>query len=266
MRPVRAVGEGMVTPLFPCPEINFILDKLLSDLQVILGPHLVGLYIHGSLAYGDFDPRTSDVDFLVVTEGSLPTETLPALKDMHARLFASGLTWSQKLEGPYVPLNDLRCHDPAHPPVPWLGVDGHFALETLDSDWIIQRWILREKGIAIAGPPLTNLIDPVSAHDLREAVRGSLREWWSPPFPSLERFDRGEYQIYTILTMCRSLFVLENGHVASKPEAARWTQSTLGDPWARLVADAMDWKEGTRFDRLDETMGFICYTLERSHC
>jgi len=253
----------VVNSLFPYPGINVILDKLLTDVQAVLGTHLVGLYVHGSLACGDFNPRTSDVDFLVATEGLLPTETFSALKDMHARLFASGLAWSQKLEGAYIPKNDLRRHDPAHAPVAWLGVDGHFALETLGSDWIIQRWILRKKGIIVAGPPLTGLIDPVSADDLREAVRGSLREWWSPPFSSPKRFHSGEYQAYAILTMCRSLFVLEHGHVASKPEAARWAQSALGEPWAKLIAEAAGWREGAGFDRLEETLEFICSTLER---
>jgi predicted nucleotidyltransferase len=242
----------------PYSDLNVTLSLLLSDVQSVLGESFIGFYLHGSLAYGDFNPQTSDIDFLVITEDPLPTKTFLALKEIHARLFTSELAWSQKLEGAYIPKDDIRRHDPAHAPIPWLGMDGHFAFETLGSDWIIQRWILREKGIALAGPPLTGLIDPVSADDLREAVRGSLREWWSPPFPSPERFRRGEYLVYAILTMCRSLFVIENGQVASKSEAAHWAQSTLGTSWAKLIADAMDWREGT--------MEFIYFTLERSHC
>ncbi|MBE3037581.1 MAG: DUF4111 domain-containing protein [Chloroflexi bacterium] len=247
----------------PYLDVNVLLARLLAGIRSILGESLVGLYIHGSLAYGDFNPRTSDVDFLVVMEGPLPTDTFSALKDMHARLFVSGLAWSQKLEGAYIPKDDLRHHDPAHAPVAWLGVDGHFALELLGSDWIIQRWILREKEIIVTGPPLAPLIDPVSADDLREAVRGSLREWWSPPFPSPERFRSGEYQAYAIITMCRSLYVLEHGMVASKPAAARWAMETLGEPWAGLIEEAAEWREGIGFDRLEKTLEFICYTLER---
>ncbi|MBE3119384.1 MAG: DUF4111 domain-containing protein [Candidatus Atribacteria bacterium] len=246
----------------PYPEVNAVLKELLPDAQEILGNQFIGLYLHGSLAYGDFNPQTSDIDFLVVTDGRLSVDTTAALKDVHARLFASGLAWSQKLEGAYIPKNDLRRHDPAHAPVAWLGVDGHFALEQLGSDWIIQRWILREKGIVVAGPPLRSMIDLVSADDLREAVRGSLREWWSPPFPSPERFRSGEYQPYAILTMCRSLYVLEFGMVSSKPAAARWAMETLGEPWAGLIEEAAEWREGMGFDRLEKTLEFICYTLE----
>jgi predicted nucleotidyltransferase len=243
------------------PEINTILNLLLTDVQAILGDQFTGIYLHGSLAYGDFNPETSDIDFLVVTEGAQPAETFSALKDMHAGLFHSGMAWSQKLEGAYFPKKSLRRHNPALAPLPWLGEDGHFALETPGSDWIIQRWILREKGLVISGPPLAGLIDPVSPQALRQAVRGSLREWWSPPFPSPQRFQSGEYQAYAILTMCRSLYVLEHGRVASKPEAARWAIQTLGGGWRGLISAAAAWRPGMDFDQLEGTMEFIHFTL-----
>jgi hypothetical protein len=245
-------------------DINVTLSRLLSDVQSVLGKSFIGFYLHGSLACGDFNPQTSDIDFLVVTDNHLSCEIFSALKAIHARLFASGLVWSQKLEGAYIPKNDLRRHDPALAAVPWLGVDGHFALERLGSDWVLQRWILREKGIVVTGSPLKPMVDPVSADDLREAVRSNLREWWSPPFPSPDRFHSGEYQVYAILTMCRSLYVLEHGRIASKPEAARWAHSLLGEPWDGLIEEAAGWREEMEFDKLEETLEFICNTLERS--
>ena len=250
-------------PPTPFPEINAILSELLMNVQIILGNSFIGLYLHGSLANGDFNPQTSDIDFLVVTDGSLAIETFSKLKRMHAILFASRIAWSQKLEGAYIPKNDLRRHDPAHAPIPWLGMDGHFAMETLGSDWIIQRWILREKGLVIIGPPLVDLIDPVYPDDLREAVRLSLREWWSPPFPSSQRFENSEYQVYAVLTMCRSLYMLEHGCVASKPEATRWAIHTLGEPWQTFITAASVWRPGMEFKRLNETVSLIRYTLKK---
>jgi hypothetical protein len=203
------------------------------------------------------------MDFLVVTDGSVPMMNFQALKKMHARIFTSGLAWSQKLEGAYVPIDDLPCHDLAHAPVPWLGVDGHFALEKLGSDWILQRWILRKKGIVITGPVLPDMIDPVSPDDLRKAVHTILQEWWSPPFPSPDRFLSSEYQAYAVRTMCRSLYVLENGRVGSKPEAARWAMETLPGPWAALIASAGAWRPGDGIERFADMVSFIQYTLNR---
>ncbi|MGA2490849.1 MAG: aminoglycoside adenylyltransferase domain-containing protein [Anaerolineales bacterium] len=247
----------------PYPDINAVLGKLLTSTQAILGNSFTGLYLHGSLAYGDFNPQTSDIDFLVVTDSPLPIKTFSALQEMHASFFASGMAWSQKLEGAYIPKDDLRRHDPAHTPIPRLGMNGHFALESLGSDWILQCWILREKGILVSGPPLKSMIDPVSAQDLRESVRSSLREWWSPPFPSPQRFQSSEYQAYAVLTMCRSLYVLDQGRMASKPEAARWAIGTLDEPWNALIAAANAWRPGVEFNHLDEVVRLIRFTLQK---
>ncbi len=247
----------------PYPDVNALLEQLLKEVQAILKDRFVGLYLHGSLAYGDFDPRTSDIDFLVVTQGSLPEEAFAALKEMHARLRAGDHPWAQKMEGAYLPKDALRRHNPHGVLIPWLGVDGHFAWEGLGYDWIIQRWILREKGLAVVGPRLKPLIDPVGADEIRQAVRVNLCDWWTPPLPSPKRFESGEYQAYAILTMCRSLYVLEFGRIASKPEAARWALKTLDEPWNGLVNAAAAWRPGTDFNRLDETLEFIRFTLEK---
>ena len=56
----------------PYPDVNAVLHALLSDAQTILGNHLVGLYLYGSLASGDFDPGRSDIDFVVVVVADAP--------------------------------------------------------------------------------------------------------------------------------------------------------------------------------------------------
>ena len=160
----------MVKSITPYPEIDLLLGLLRREIQTILGTHLVGLYLHGSLAYGDFDPQTSDIDFLAVTRDAATEADFAALQEMHARLRSGPLDWAQKLEGAYLPKAALRRHDPAGAPIPWLGADGHFAMERLGSDWIIQRWILREKSLSVFGPPLKELIDPVSADVLHAQI------------------------------------------------------------------------------------------------
>jgi hypothetical protein len=61
--------------------------------------------------------------------------------------------------------------------------------------------------------------------------------------------------------MCRSLYVLEHGRVVSKPDAARWAMHTVGEPWRALISAAAAWRPGMGFNRLEETLAFICFTL-----
>jgi len=49
-------------------EVASLLDESLPKIREALTNNFVGAYLTGSLALGCFDPKTSDVDILVVTE------------------------------------------------------------------------------------------------------------------------------------------------------------------------------------------------------
>ena len=94
----------------PYDDVNAILDILLSDTKETLKEQFIGMYLYGSLSSGDFDPKSSDIDFLIVTEGVLPGKTITALEMLHKRIWASGLKWASKLEGSYIPKDLIRRH------------------------------------------------------------------------------------------------------------------------------------------------------------
>ncbi|MCL5996134.1 MAG: DUF4111 domain-containing protein [Chloroflexi bacterium] len=245
----------------PYPDVNAVLDALLAGVQTVLGDHLIGMYVHGSLANGDFDPQRSDIDLLAVTAAELPAEMLRALKAMHARITAGDLAWKTNVEISYIPQQALRRYDPAHHHHPALRADGSFDVDGHGSDWVIQRYIIREKGYALVGPPPQTLIDPVRPDELRRAAQGILREWWAPQLDDHSHLLTSEYQAYAILTMCRSLYTLKHGTVSSKPVAARWAQQALEPRWAALIEQALAWRHGAELGRLNETLDLIRYTL-----
>jgi hypothetical protein len=247
----------------PHPDINTLLGVLLTSVQAALGDHFIGMYLHGSLASGDFDPQRSDIDFVVVTAGALPDALIPALAALHARLLDSGLSWATKLEGTYFPQQVLRRYAPSDALYPSVN-EARFYMGGHGSDWVIQSHILREHGIVLAGPPPRSWIDPVAPDDLRLAMRALLREWWAPMLHDTARLRSAEYQAYAILTMCRALYTLETGAVVSKPVAARWAQTALGARRAALIERALAWRPGIPLDILDETLDLIDFLLNPS--
>ncbi len=245
-------------------SINTLLISLLNQVRAILGELFLGFYVHGSLAYGGFEPGRSDIDFLVVTTSEIPEALLPALADMHTHLHASGLSWADKLEGSYIPQAWLRRHDPEHNCFPALRVDGSFDIDRHGSDWIIQRSLIREHALVLAGPDPKTLIDPVGPDDLRQAVRGILVEWWAPKLQDHTLLLHDEYQSYAVLTMCRALHTLHFGIAAPKLAAAEWAQTALDPKWKELIIQATGWRYGLPMQRLDEVLDFIRYTLKRA--
>jgi hypothetical protein len=224
------------------------------------------MYLYGSLSSGDFDLETSDIDFLIVTTSTLSNKTIAELESMHHQIWTSGLRWADKLEGSYIPKRDIRRHNPHSAPCPTVN-EGKFYLDKRGSDWIIQRHVIREQGIVLAGPEPKLLIDPVGPEALRRSVMGILHEWW---FPMLEdpvwlQEHGPEYHAFAILTMCRALYVLKHGKIVSKPTAARWAQDALGESWSLIIERAL----AARPDRPDhglfsESLELIRFTREQT--
>lgn len=52
----------------PYPEINEVLVNILNGIKEILNNNLIGLYLFGSLTYGDFNPDSSDIDLVAITK------------------------------------------------------------------------------------------------------------------------------------------------------------------------------------------------------
>ena len=249
----------------PYADVNEILNLLLTKTSAILGPQFVGMYLYGSLSSGDFDPGSSDIDFVVVTETNLAQDTISALKSMHAELWASGLKWAARLEGSYLPKSLIRRHDP-HGPACATVNEGAFFLDQRGSDWIIQRHVIRECGVILRGPDPKSLIDPVSADDIRQAVHGVLQEWWFPMLENPAWLERhgSEYHAYAVINMCRALHALQHGTIVSKPAAAQWAQNKFGEPWRALIEKALVSQHGSLPGFLDEALSFIRFTKTQS--
>jgi predicted nucleotidyltransferase len=248
----------------PHQAVNDLLEKLLSGAQSVLQNNFAGLYLYGSLASGDFDRQKSDIDFLVVTFDEISDEVIRSLKAMHENLWQSGGKLAAKLEGSYVPLEDLRRYESNEKEYPSVN-EGKFYLGRHGSDWIIQRHILREQAVAIAGAPLENSIDQVQPDDLRRAVADLLNEWWSPMLENPAFIKNSEYETYTVLTMCRALFTLEHGTIASKSASARWAQDALDESWTELIEQSLNWRYGEQINKLNEVLNFIRYTVDTAN-
>jgi predicted nucleotidyltransferase len=268
---VRAGGESVDAGHSPTPypEVNALLHELLKGVQTILGNRFVGMYLDGSLASDDFD-QDSDIDFVVVTDEEIPGHRYAALQAMHDRLAATDSPWAIQLEGFYLSRRAVQRHDPAHPMHPNIerGPGERLKMVRHDEGWVIHRYVLREKGITLAGPAPQSLIDPVLPRQLQQAMLTILPGWAAPILQDPDPIKYRGGQSYIVLTICRVLYTLQHGAVASKPAAARWAQETLDERWAPLIERTWSGRHNPGLkaspDEVNETVEFVRYALERS--
>lgn len=255
----------MATEHIPGPtaykDVNELLRVLLAKVKVVLQERLVGFYLYGSLSLGDFDPQSSDIDFLVVTTEELSGEALEALQEMHASIASSGLPYAKHLEGSYIPHAALRRYDPHNACHPTIGVDWGFQVAEHRSNWVIERHIVRERGVVVWGPSPKLLIDPISPQKLREAVCEQLRDFWQAQLVGSGWLQPRDYQAFAVLTMCRALYTLSRGSVVSKPEAATWACQALDHNWLPVINRALIWRHQHEKDDLTETLDFLRFAI-----
>jgi hypothetical protein len=98
---------------------------------------------------------------------------------------------------------------------------------------------------------------------MRGAFRDMAETWWRPELDDPSWVTQTRNQPFAILTMCRSLYVLEHGDVASKAVAGRWAQQALGQPWVEPIEWALAWPREPEADHVIATLNHIAYTLKR---
>jgi hypothetical protein len=132
------------------------------------------------------------------------------------------------------------------------------------------RWVLREAGVTLAGPPAATLVAPVTAADLRrEAV------WMLAAYAEWARVPGGMSawkQSYLVVSVSRILYTLEKGEVASKRRSGEWAMAALAPEWRGLVRAALDVRgdpsrlvlERATPDNIERTIAFAAHGSGRA--
>jgi hypothetical protein len=257
----------------PDRELNAVLDELLTSVQAILGDTFIGAYLQGSFAIGDWDIH-SDVDFVVAITQDLSDTHLAALQAMHGRIYDRDSHWAQHLEGSYIPKAVLKADDPARTPLFFLDNGSRELARSTHDNTLVVRWVVREYGIALAGPHPHELIDPVPADGLRREVAAKMDDWAQMIFADPDQMDNRWYQPYAVLSYSRMLHTLETARIVSKLAGMRWAKRSLDPRWTGLIERAwaerpnpsLKIRQKADPDDFRSTLEFIQYTLDlREH-
>ena len=205
----------------PCHDlIEDRLRRYLSSLAPLLGENLLGVYLHGSLAHGCFNPATSDVDIVFVVTEPCPEKMMIPILDAHR---AAELM----LDATFVTTDQLRVTQ-ALLPVLFLVKENRriVPMSAGSRDFLAYRQDIHERGIALAGPDPRILFDPVPW--------ALLEEYFAFLAPHVRPFFKNP-----VLMLCRILYAKQRHALCSKREAGEWALGALRPEWRPLVAKAL---------------------------
>ena len=227
-------------------RLTEVLAQLGAACEDNFGTHLVGVYVHGSLALGCFLWEKSDVDFLVVTD-ELPTQDtkerfLARLLEIDRSGPPKGLEMSVVLE--------KDCRNFSYPtPFSLHFSHGHLQeceehlkeycgyMNGTDPDLAAHFTILRHAGIALCGKPIAEVFGEVPREAYLDSIRGDIED---------AREDIQTDPMYVTLTLCRVLAYQWDGLVLSKRQGGEWGLNSLPEKYAGLLKAALEAYGGAR--------------------
>jgi hypothetical protein len=213
-----------------CPEPQRAqLHQLIHGFQATLAEQLHGIYLHGSLALGCFNPHRSDLDLLIVVGSNLIPNQQRALAELLLNLSGN----PSLIELSCITIAALR--EWRHPaPYAWHYSEAwrtRYQHDLASDAW--QRWpqpaghdpdlaghitVVRQRGVVLHGPPITAIVPAIPQRD-------SLDSFGSDVLASLASL--GDDPIYGVLNACRTAAFLRDNCVRSKAEGGAWALRTL---------------------------------------
>ena len=198
------------------------LDELVEDVRDVVGEDVVGVYLHGSLALGCFNPALSDIDLLVVTRRALTPEQRQALGPVLSR--------SGRIEISFLTARSLR---PWRHPAPF---DLHFSWNQgrlvgpgEDYDLAAHVRVTRHAGVALLGPPPAEVFPEVPWEDYEDSLRRDLA--WS---------RNNATELYGVLSPARIWATLTTKEIHSKESGAAWALERSPADFRPLLERALE--------------------------
>ncbi|WP_257348728.1 aminoglycoside adenylyltransferase domain-containing protein [Pseudalkalibacillus decolorationis] len=234
-----------------CPlSIRSFVNDIVKDLEGMLAEDMVGVYLHGSLAIGGFNPKSSDIDLLAVTSSPLSKDS----KHQLAQHFLEISKHPYPIEISILSIDQLRNWN--HPS-PFEFHYSEFWRDCLESDFEVVNdqlnsqdkkdpdlaahlTITRERGICLHGKPIKEVLPSVPRADYIDSIMEDYQD-------CLESIE--QKPIYSILNILRVYWFVKEGVISSKEETGTWGLNYLPKEFHRTIRKAL---EGYRSEKLAE--------------
>ncbi|WP_203335709.1 aminoglycoside adenylyltransferase domain-containing protein [Nocardioides limicola] len=228
------------------PEEVAALCRTFLDTIDARAPGLVtGLYLRGGLAFGEYLPGTSDVDFVAVLSGRPSTDEQAALESAHAEVAARHP--EPAFDGMHLLVEDLRRHPDDCPDLPCV-IHGWFDPAGREDVNPVAWHEVAEHGVAVRGPAATELGVWTDADALREFTRDNLDNYWRQSADALAKFPdeaAGETTCaWCVLGVARLDHLLVTGTMTTKSAAGRWGLTHYPGAHHRVLREALRIRAG----------------------
>nr|WP_026682194.1 aminoglycoside adenylyltransferase domain-containing protein [Priestia megaterium] len=202
------------------------LQNIVHAFQTCLGEKLDGIYLHGSLAMGCYNPLHSDIDLLVLVGKQLSLDEkkhiIKQLIDLEDR-FAVRIEMSMMLQStlyPFLYPTPFELHYSRDHKHYYLQNENYLCANGKDYDLAAHIVVTLERGVTLFGEA-KQLAFPAIDHTIYlSSIMKDIEDAY---------IEIRNAPVYYSLNLCRVLYYLRESVVSSKQEAGEWMLAQLAD-------------------------------------
>lgn len=233
----------------------------------VLGDNLIGVYLHGSLAMGCFNPIKSDLDLILIVGNDVS-------KDIKLDFLQNVLEFNKEASKKGIELSIVKrefCEPFTYPTpyelhfsntyVDWVKENPEDYIEKIigtDKDLAAHFTIINKYGVTLYGAQINEVFGEVARDYYVDSIWYDIEN---------AREDILNNPMYVTLNLCRVLAGLKDGLVLSKKTGGEWGISILPDEYIPFVNHALrcylndETMNVDSKDKSDVAIGFADYML-----
>jgi len=241
-----------------------LLKRITSEYTKILAKKLVGIYLHGSLAFGCYNRAVSDIDFLVVVNSPLTQ----AEKEALITVLLSLDSCAPKKGFEMSVILDSVC-SPFIYPTPY---ELHFsnayraefsrslsetcaAMHGTDRDLAAHITVINSVGITLCGKDAREVFTEVPREYFLDSIRADIAD---------AAVEIQTSPVYCALNLCRVLAFTEENLILSKRDGGLWALPLLPQQFHTVVSSVLySYERGMPFECRASLTEFAEYMLRR---
>lgn len=221
-------------------ESQELLDKLTEYSNHIFGDNLVGVYLHGSMAMGCFNPMKSDLDILVIVENPITyiqkkmfMDVIVALNDSApAKGIEMSIVRSEYCKNFVYPtpfdlhFSNMHLNWYKSNPIEYIE-----KMNGTDHDLAAHFVITKNRGVALCGKAISDVFGKIPSEAYLDSIKCDINGAQD------EVIDN---PIYFILNLCRVLAYVRDRLVLSKKEGGEWAIINIDNKYHGLIREALE--------------------------
>lgn len=217
-----------------------LIDNFVDFTQKIFGDKLTGIYLHGSMAMGCFNPKQSDIDLIIVIESDISDtqkmEFMNKVIELNEQAPKKGLELSvvkREFCKTFVYPTPYELHfSPVY--LEWFERDSDDYIKNMngtDKDLAAHFTIINHYGIVLYGEKIQEVFGAVPKIDYIDSILFDVEN---------AKTDIVSTPVYIILNLCRVLAFLKEEKCLSKKQGGEWGLMNLHKEYSLLILQALE--------------------------